>query len=64
MLDDGKEGEAGGLPPAGLGGPVIHFRDVPNRPKGLGTGWVSPAGEDSPSLEWNQGVEGPSEDGV
>jgi len=58
MLDDGKEGEGGGLPPAGSGGRITHFREVPDEQRGLGTGLVPPGGEDRQSLEWNQGVKG------
>ena len=58
MLDDRKEGEGGGLPPAGLEGRVTQFRSVPDEMRGLGSGLVPAGGEDRPSLEWNRGVEG------
>ena len=58
MLDDGQEGEGGGLPPAGSGGRVNHFLNVPDELRGLGTGLVPPGGEDRPSLGWNCGAEG------
>jgi len=58
MLDEGKEGEGGGLPPAGFWGRVTHFWDVPDELRVLGSGFVLPGGEDCQSLEWNRGVEG------
>jgi len=58
MLDDGKEGKGGGLPPVVFWGRVTHFQDVPDELKGLGTGLVPPGGENRQSLEWNRGVEG------
>jgi len=61
MLDDGIEGEGGGLPLAGLGGHVTHFRDVPDELRGLGMGLAPPGGADHQSLEWIRGVEALSE---
>jgi len=58
MLNDGKEGEGGGLPPARLRGQVTDFRDAPDERRGLGTGLAPPGGEGRQSLEWNRGVEG------
>jgi len=58
MLDDGEEGEGGGLPPAGVGRRDTHFRDVLDGVRGLGTGLAPPGGEDRRSLEWNRGVQG------
>jgi len=57
MLDDGKEGKGGGLP-SGLGVRLTHFRDIPDEPRGVGTGLVPTGGEDRESREWNWGLEG------
>jgi len=54
MLYDEKKGKGGGLPPAGLGGRVTHFRYVPDKLRRLGTGLVPLGGEDRQSLKWNQ----------
>jgi len=64
MLDDGKEGEGGGLPPDGLGGQVTHFWDVPNKLRGLETGLGPAEGEDRQSQEWSRGAEGVPEGAV
>jgi len=39
MLDDGKEGGGGGLPPTGQGGRVTHFQDVADELRWLGWAW-------------------------
>jgi len=57
MVNDGKGGEGGGQPPAGLGGQITHFRDVSDDQRGRGMGLIPPGGEDRQSLEWNRGVE-------
>jgi len=57
MLDDGKEGEGGGLPPARLGWRVTHFQDIPDELRGPGTGAAPPGGKDRQTLEWSRGAE-------
>jgi len=57
MLNDRKEGDRGGQPPAGSEGRVTHFWDLPDGLRGLGMGLVPPGGEDRQSLMWNRSVE-------
>ena len=61
MVDDGKEGEEGGVPPTGLRGRVTPFRDVPDELRGQQTGLVPAGEEDRQSLEWNRNAEGLAE---
>jgi len=49
-LNDRKEGKLVGQPPVRLEGRVTHFRDVWDDQRVLGTGLVSPGGEDPKAL--------------